>query len=239
MVIVAAFVAMGFHHVYYDRTNLPDIGAFNRFEFPTIGTIYDANGRQLMELAKERRRITPYEEIPSIVRDAILAAEDKNYFTLNGIDYFGILRGLTKIKIGKLAVNFIKQRTPDQGNHPVIFPQGGSTITQQLVRDYFLKNLTALEYLTAEDNTQHLRKGVLLPRMPSWLVGPRNANMCVRKIEEIRLSLWVENEMQAISARNGALRKKSWPGTPVIFIWETLSTDLQLLQNTILAKTLS
>ena len=53
-----------------------------------------------MELAKERRRITPYEEIPSIVRDAILAAEDKNYFTLNGIDYFGILRGLTKSRLG-------------------------------------------------------------------------------------------------------------------------------------------
>ena len=55
--ITSALAATGFHHVYFDRTNLPDIGPFTRFEFPTIGHIYDANGQPLIELAKEYRRI--------------------------------------------------------------------------------------------------------------------------------------------------------------------------------------
>ncbi len=54
-VITTALV--GFHHVYFDRTNLPDIESFTRFEFPTIGHVYDVNGRPLIELAREYRRI--------------------------------------------------------------------------------------------------------------------------------------------------------------------------------------
>src|SRR5512134_156836 len=67
--IVTALVAVGFHHVYFDQTNLPDIGPFTRFEFPSIGHIYDANGQPLVELAKEYRRVIQYEDIPPIVRD--------------------------------------------------------------------------------------------------------------------------------------------------------------------------
>jgi uncharacterized membrane protein YtjA (UPF0391 family) len=42
-VITAALVAVGFHHLYFDRTHLPDIEPFTRFEFSTIGHVYDAN----------------------------------------------------------------------------------------------------------------------------------------------------------------------------------------------------
>ena len=62
-----------FIHVYFDRTDLPDLGPFTRFEFPTIGTVYDANGQPLIELAQSTGKITQYEDIPPIVRDAILA----------------------------------------------------------------------------------------------------------------------------------------------------------------------
>ena len=82
-------------------------------------------------------------------------------------------------------------------NSPPIFPQGGSTITQQLVRGHFLQNLTAFQNMTAQENSNQLRQGVLLPRALSCLIGARSANMLVRKLEEIRLSLWVEKEMQA------------------------------------------
>ena len=84
--IMAALVSIGFYHVYFDRSDLPDIDAFARFEFPTIGTVYDANGQPLIELAKEYRKITKYEDIPPVVRDAILAAEDKNFFSHSGVD---------------------------------------------------------------------------------------------------------------------------------------------------------
>jgi penicillin-binding protein 1A len=82
-------------------------------------------------------------------------------------------------------------------NRPLIFPQGGSTITQQLVRGYFLQSQTAFQNMTAQENRNHLRKGIFLPRALSYLIGARSANMFVRKLEEIRLSLWVEKEMQA------------------------------------------
>jgi penicillin-binding protein 1A len=74
------------HYVYFDRNDLPDLGPFIRFELPSIGRIYDAKGKPLIELAREYREITGYEELPPIVRDAILAAEDKRFFSHNGID---------------------------------------------------------------------------------------------------------------------------------------------------------
>ena len=187
--IIAALVSIGFYHVYVDRSDLPDIEAFARFEFPTIGTVYDANGQPLIELAKEYRKITKYEDIPSIVRDAILATEDKHFFSHSGIDYSIIPRVLSKVRIRSLAARLVGLGQ-GENESPALLPQGGSTITQQLVRGYFLKNLTRKE------NSNELRYAGLFPRSLSSLVGARSVNMLVRKLEEIRLSLWIEEEMQ-------------------------------------------
>ena len=195
-VITATLVATGFHHVYFDRTNLPDIEPFTRFEFPTIGHVYDANGQQLVEMAREYRRNIRYEDIPPIVRDAILATEDKNFFAHGGVDYSVIPRVLGKIRIGTLAARLTGLRRQDRVNRPAIFPHGGSTITQQLVRCYFLKDLTGFQNRTAQENSNQLRHGVLLARALSYMIGSRSVNMLVRKLEEIRLSLWVEKKMQ-------------------------------------------
>ena len=195
-VITAALVAVGFHHIYFDRTNLPDIGPFARFEFPTIGHVYDANDQPLIEMAREYRRNIKYEDIPPIVRDAILATEDKNFFTHSGVDYSVIPRVLGKVRIGTLVAKLTELKREDEVNSPAIFPHGGSTITQQLVRGHFLKDLTVFQNMTGEENSNELRHGVLLPRALSYIIGLRRVNMLVRKLEEIRLSLWVENKMQ-------------------------------------------
>jgi len=99
-VITATLVAGGLYHVYFDRTNLPDMEPFTRFEFPTIGHVYDVNDQPLIEMAREYRRNIKYEGIPAIVRDAILATEDKNFFTHSGVDYSVIPRVLGKVRIG-------------------------------------------------------------------------------------------------------------------------------------------
>src|SRR5688572_19176257 len=83
---LVAFVLMP--SLYLDRRHLPDLGPFLRFEFPAIGTIYDANDKPLIELAVEARLNTQYSDIPPIVRDAVLAAEDKRFFSHNGVDYY-------------------------------------------------------------------------------------------------------------------------------------------------------
>ncbi len=114
-IITVALVAAGFLHVYFDRTNLPDIEPFTRFEFPSIGHIYDANGQPLIELAREYRQITKYEDIPPIVRDAILATEDKNFFSHGGVDYSRIPRVLGKVRIGALLARLIGLGRQDEG----------------------------------------------------------------------------------------------------------------------------
>jgi len=189
-VFTTALVIVGIHHVYFDRTTLPDIEPFARFEFPAIGTVYDANGQPLIELAREHRRLTKYEDIPRIVRDAIIAAEDKNFFSHSGVNYSVIPRVLAKVRIGTLVTRLMGIGPQDDNISRVIFPQGGSTITQQLVRGHFLQNLTA------QENSNQLRHGGLLARALSYAIGARSVNMLVRKLEEIRLSLWIEEEMQ-------------------------------------------
>jgi membrane carboxypeptidase/penicillin-binding protein len=107
--VLAALLAVAeVHHVYFDRHNLPDLGPFMRSEFPTIGHVYDAGGRPLMELAREYREIARYEDLPAIVRDAILAAEDKRFFSHNGIDYFSVPRVLGKVRVGMLARRLVR-----------------------------------------------------------------------------------------------------------------------------------
>ncbi|MGB5216895.1 MAG: transglycosylase domain-containing protein [Smithella sp.] len=186
MVIPVTLVAIGVYHAYFYRTNLPDIEPFIRFEFPTIGHVYDVNNQPLMALAREHRTNIKYEDIPPIVRDAIIATEDKNFFTHNGVDYSVIPRVLSKVRIGSLVAV----------NSQAIFPHGGSTITQQLVRCHFLKGMTVFQNMTDQENSSQLRQGVNLSRVLSYVIDSRSVNRLVRKMEEIRLSLWVENKMQ-------------------------------------------
>jgi len=178
------------HHVYFDRQNLPDVGPFTRFDFPTIGHIYDVNGEPLIELAREYRQITQYEDIPPIVRDAILATEDKHFFAHNGVDYMSVPRVIGKIRVGAWGKRLATGGRRDNMAGQAIFPQGGSTITQQLVRGAFLQRQTS------QENSYQLRNVGILPRVLSSVIGARNVNMVLRKREEIRLSLWIEQQMR-------------------------------------------
>jgi penicillin-binding protein 1A len=187
----ALFTIGAWYHVYYDRENLPDLGAFTRFEFPTIGRVYDTNGQPLIELAREYRDITPYADLPPIIREATLAAEDRHFFSHNGVDYFSIPRVIGKVRVSAWSTRLATGGRWDALRGPTIFPQGGSTITQQLVRGMFLQRQTA------QENRAELRSPGLLSRALSSVIGVRNVNMVLRKREEIRLSLWIEAQMRA------------------------------------------
>jgi len=83
-------------YINLGRSDLPDLDAFIRFEPPTIGHVYDAQGQVLLELARERRQVIQYKDIPEVVRQAILSAEDENFFSHSGVDYSVFLRVLAK-----------------------------------------------------------------------------------------------------------------------------------------------
>ena len=104
---VLAPVALVADHVYRDYSHLPDPGPFERFEFLAIGHVYDANGQPLIQLAREYRSITPYDDIPAVVREAILATEDKRFFAHNGVDYATVPRVLLRIRTRTLVARLL------------------------------------------------------------------------------------------------------------------------------------
>jgi penicillin-binding protein 1A len=180
----------GITYITYNRTNLPDLDAFIRFEPPTIGHIYDANGHVLIELGNERREIIQYRSIPDVLRQAILSAEDENFFSHAGVDYSVFPRLLGKTNIRALIARAGGSNGSNAAQRALVFPQGGSTITQQLVRGYFLQKLTSTK------NSSTLQHQGLLAHVLAFVIGVPGANRFLLKVEEMRLSLWIEGEMQ-------------------------------------------
>lgn len=176
-------------YVNFNRTGLPNLDGFIRFEPPTMGHIYDANGHVLIELGRERREMLRYEEIPGVVREAILSAEDQNFFSHSGVDYSVFLRILAKTNLPALATHYTPFDGEDDPQRPHVFPQGGSTITMQLVRGYFLQKLSGTK------NSNSLQQVGTLPRILALVMGTPGTNKLLLKIEGMRLSLWIEAEM--------------------------------------------
>jgi penicillin-binding protein 1A len=172
------------HYVYVDREGMPDIEPFVRFELPTIGEVYDAEGRLLLELAREYRHVVSYEQIPPVLRQAVLAAEDKRFFSHSGVDYRALPRVLAKTVRHSLGA-----LRRGEGIR-LVLAQGGSTITQQLARGYFLEDLTSREH------GPELLSKRLPSRLAALVIGVPATNKLVRKLEEVRVSLYLEEEMR-------------------------------------------
>jgi penicillin-binding protein 1A len=188
--VPVVFVIFTAFYVNFNRTNLPDLDGFIRFEPPTMGHIYDATGRALIELGRERRDIIRYEEIPDVVREAVLSAEDENFFSHSGVDYSVFLRVLAKTNIRALVAHFASFDREAASKRAPVFPQGGSTITQQLVRGYFLQRFSGTK------NSNSLQHPGILPHVLASVIGVPGTNRLLLKIEAIRLSLWIETEMR-------------------------------------------
>ena len=174
------------HHVYFDRSGLPNLEAFIRFEPPTTGVVRDAHGTVLIELAREYRHVVTYDEVPPILRQAILAAEDKSFFSHSGVDY----RALPRV-VQKMTARSVSEWWKGGHGFRLLLPQGGSTITQQLVRGYFLQDMTS-----RADGDAVFHAGIAPPRLLSTLLGASAANKLLRKMEEVRLTIWLEDEMR-------------------------------------------
>lgn len=97
------------------------------FDWPAIkipepSIVYDINGTPMRGLSEQNQINISLEEIPSSFIAAVIAIEDKNFYSHHGVDFTGILRALyTNIRQGKVAA-------------------GGSTITQQTAKNLFLTN---------------------------------------------------------------------------------------------------
>ncbi len=107
------------------RQNLPSISMLEEFEPNIITYIYSDEGDVIGEYAIEKRIEIPYEDIPEVIKNAIIATEDPRFYNHRGFDLRGALRALRediKTKLGRKSRKL----------------HGGSTISQQLARDLFL-----------------------------------------------------------------------------------------------------
>lgn len=100
---------------HYGR-DLPSIDKLRKYQPPQTTRVLDRKGRVLGELFEERRTVIPMSKIPPHMLFAVMAAEDADFYKHEGLDYPGILRAIAKAVIA---------------GHPT---QGGSTITQQIVK---------------------------------------------------------------------------------------------------------
>jgi len=105
---------------YYLLPSLPSADTLRDVELQTPLRIFSRDGRLMAQIGEKRRTPVSYDEIPEIVVNAFLAAEDDRFFEHPGFDYQGITRA---------AINLMRTGARSQG---------GSTITQQLARVYFL-----------------------------------------------------------------------------------------------------
>ncbi len=99
--------------------NLPDISDLADYRPKLPMRVYSADGVVIGEFGEERRSLTPIQDIPKVMKDAVLAIEDARFFSHGGVDYLGVIRaGLANVGRAK--------------------SQGASTITMQVARNVYL-----------------------------------------------------------------------------------------------------
>ena len=101
--------------------DLPNHEQLINYEPPMVTRVYASNGRLISEYAAEQRSFVPLESVPKIVINSFLSAEDKNFYNHIGIDFTSIIRA-TKRNLYNLGGR----------------PEGASTITQQVPKNFFL-----------------------------------------------------------------------------------------------------
>ncbi len=99
--------------------NVPEISGLTDYRPKLPMRIYAADGVLLGEFGEERRNFTPIAQMPKVLKDAVLAAEDARFYEHGGVDYKGIVRAA--------LANLRDARS-----------QGASTITMQVAKNFYL-----------------------------------------------------------------------------------------------------
>ena len=101
---------------------LPDVSVLKDVRLQVPLRIYSEEGLLMAEYGEKRRTPVPYDQIPPTLINAVLATEDQRYFEHSGVDLLGLMRAsVVLITTGTKA-------------------QGGSTITMQVARNFFLNS---------------------------------------------------------------------------------------------------
>ncbi|MFL2661587.1 MAG: transglycosylase domain-containing protein, partial [Alphaproteobacteria bacterium] len=143
--IITIFL-VGVFIIYIFGKDLPNFDKLSFYQPRLVSKIYTSNGNFLEDYSNENRIFAKYEEIPTELINCFLVSEDVNFFIHHGIDLKGISRALIK--------NILKTFTNKR-------PEGASTITQQVAKNFLLTN--EISY------TRKIREIILALRMEKVL----------------------------------------------------------------------
>ena len=117
-VVLALLVAVALAMAY---PQLPDVSDLADYRPKLSMRVYSVEGTQIGEFGEEKRNLTPFKDIPKVMKDAVLAIEDARFYQHSGVDYIGLVRaGLANLGRAK--------------------SQGASTITMQVARNVYLSS---------------------------------------------------------------------------------------------------
>ncbi len=100
---------------------LPTVSDLSDYRPKLSMRVYSIEGKQLAEFGEERRNLTPFKDIPQVMKDAVLAIEDSRFYQHGGVDYIGLIRA-SLANLGHAK------------------SQGASTITMQVARNVYLSS---------------------------------------------------------------------------------------------------
>ena len=123
------FLAISIMSIINYTKDLPDYKQLREYSPSVISRLYTGNGSPLAEFSVQNRIFVPTSSMPELVKNAFVAAEDKNFFKHKGVDLISILKAF--------VINFYNVY---EGKRLV----GASTITQQVAKNFLLSNEVSL-----------------------------------------------------------------------------------------------
>lgn len=117
--LITLIVAASLLYIYLDK-QLPDVDELKSVQLPIPMRIYTSDGQAIAEFGELHRNLVRLNEVPNLMVKAFLATEDQRFLEHHGVDFYGLLRAATEVLLTGSKV------------------QGGSTITMQVARNFYL-----------------------------------------------------------------------------------------------------
>lgn len=117
--LITLIVAASILYIYLDK-QLPNVDELKSVQLPIPMRIYTSDGQAIAEFGELHRNLVRLNEVPNLMVKAFLATEDQRFLEHHGVDFYGLLRAATEVLLKGSKV------------------QGGSTITMQVARNFYL-----------------------------------------------------------------------------------------------------